>query len=222
MNKTRRVWEKAFLSALEKTGIVGCAAKAAGVGRRTVYDHKAADPDFAERWEEALDTAEDNLWGEVVRRAVEGEQVPVYYKGKVVGHTTRKSDSLLMFAVREMQRRRERAVPKDTSLRRFFTGGSPANDRRPSRPARATEGAPAALAMESLPHDAATAPVHSPSGVLGDGPATAFCLRPGARRSVTLGRNVKRRLAAQRFWSRWPSLIPVLATVPWRRPLMAC
>ena len=226
MTKPHRTWEKAFLCALEKTGIVGWAAKAAGVGRRTVYDHKHADPDFARRWEEALDTAEDNLLGEVIRRAVEGEKVPVYYKGKVVGHTTRKSDTLLMFAVREMQRRRERVFPKDTSLRRFFTGGSPTDSRRPSRPTRATTGTPAALAMESLPDAAAAVPVQRTSGVLRNGAPTAFRQRPVARRPATLGRNVKRRLAAPRFWprfwSRWAPLLPAGATAPWRRPLMAC
>ena len=221
MTKTHRTWEKAFLCALEKTGVVGWAAKAVGVGRRTVYDHRHADPDFAEKWEEALDAAEDNLLGEVIWRAVEGEEVPVYHKGKVVGHTTRKSDSLLMFAVREMQRRRERNVPKDTSLRKFFTGGT-APARRPSRPAPATSGAPAALAMESLPDEGATAPVQRASGVPRDDAPTAFRRRPIARRPATLARNVKRRRAAPRFWSRWPSLLPLLTTAPWRRPLMAC
>ncbi|MDE0206907.1 MAG: hypothetical protein OXP66_12885 [Candidatus Tectomicrobia bacterium] len=222
MTKTRRTWEKAFLSALEKTGIVGWAAKTAGVGRRTVYDHKQADPDFAESWEQALDTAEDNLWGEVIRRAVEGEKVPVYYKGKEVGHTTRKSDTLLMFAIREMQRRRERVAPKDTSLRRFFTGGSPTASRRTSSPARATTGVPAALAMESLPDEAATPPVHGRSGDVRNGASAAFCPQPVARRPGTFGKDAQHRRAAPRFWSRWPSLVPVLAMAPRRRPLMAC
>ena len=222
MTKPHRTWEKAFLTALEKTGVVGWAAKAAGVGRRTVYDHKHADPDFAKRWEEALDTAEDNLLGEVIRRAVEGEKVPVYYKGKVVGHTTRKSDTLLMFAVREMQRRRERVFPKDSSLRRFFTGGSPTSSHRPSRPTRATAGTPGALAMESLPEEAATPTVQHTSGVLRNGAPTAFRQRPVARRPATFGRDAKRRRATQRFWSRWAALLPAGATAPWRRPLMAC
>ena len=105
MSNRRRTWENAFFAALEKTGVVAWAAKAAGVGRRTVYDHLQADPEFADRWRDALDTAADNLEGELIRRAVEGEQVPVYYQGKVVGHTTRKSDTLLMFAIKNLQRR---------------------------------------------------------------------------------------------------------------------
>ena len=95
--------------------MVTWAAKAAGVGRRTVYDHLQADPEFGERWQEALDTAADTLEGELIRRAVEGEQVPVYYKGKVVGHKTRKSDTLLVFAIKNLQRRREREVRKKLS-----------------------------------------------------------------------------------------------------------
>ena len=96
----------------ERRGVVAWAAKAAGVGRRTVYDHLQADPEFAERWRDALETAADNLEGELIRRAVEGEQVPVYYQGKVVGHKTRKSDTLLMFAIKNLQRRRERDSPE--------------------------------------------------------------------------------------------------------------
>ena len=99
------------------------AAKAVGVGRRTVYDHLQADPEFGERWQEALDTAAENLEGELIRRAVEGEQVPVYYKGKVVGHKTRKSDALLVFAIKNLQRRREKEVRKNSPLRRMFGGG---------------------------------------------------------------------------------------------------
>ena len=38
----------------------------------------------------------------LLRRALEGEQVPVYDKGKVVGHTTRKSDALLVFAIKNL------------------------------------------------------------------------------------------------------------------------
>ena len=116
MSNRRRSWENAFFSALEKTGVVAWAAKAAGVGRRTVYDHLQADPEFGERWQDALDTAADNLEGELLRRAVEGEQVPVYYKGKVVGHKTRKSDTLLMFAIKNLQRRREQEV-RESPLR---------------------------------------------------------------------------------------------------------
>ena len=118
MSQQRRTWEKAFLSTLEKTGSIAGSAKAAKAGRQTVYDHMKADPDFADKCREALDTAEDSLETELRRRAVEGEQVPVYFKGKVVGHNTRKSDSLLVFAIKNLRQRRERDIPKAPVFRR--------------------------------------------------------------------------------------------------------
>ena len=69
MTRRNRIWEKAFPSALQTTGIIVHAAKAAKVGRRTVYEHLNGDPDFADRCREALDTAEDNLETELRRRA---------------------------------------------------------------------------------------------------------------------------------------------------------
>ena len=120
MSDRHRTWEKLFLSTLEKTGNISGAARAAKIGRQTAYDHMKADPDFADRCQEALDTAEDTLEAELTRRALEGEQVPVYFKGKVVGHNTRKSDALLMFAIKNLRQRRQRDVPKASSLRQFL------------------------------------------------------------------------------------------------------
>ena len=116
MTNQRRTWETAFLCVLETTGLVTSAAKAAKVGRRTVYDHMKADLDFADRCREAAATAEDSLETELMRRAVEGEQVPVYFKGKVVGYNTKKSDALLMFAIKNLRQRREHDVPKASSF----------------------------------------------------------------------------------------------------------
>ena len=119
MTKRNRNWEKAFLSALEKTGTVAGAAKAAKVGRRTVYEHMKEDSDFADRCRETLATTEASLETELMRRALEGEEVPVYFKGKVVAHNTRKSDALLMFAIKNLRHRRERDIPKAPAFRRL-------------------------------------------------------------------------------------------------------
>ena len=53
-------------------------------------------------------------------RGVEDEHVRVDFKGKVVAHATRKSDSLLMFAVRNLRYRGERDFRKASPLRRIF------------------------------------------------------------------------------------------------------
>lgn len=223
MTNRRKTWEKAFLSALENTGIVAWAAKAAGVGRRTVYDHLNADPDFAEKWEEALDSAEARLEEEVMRRALEGEQVPVYYKGKVVGHKTRKSDTLLMFAIKNLQQRRERDVPKAPSLRQFLTGGAPTVHRR-----RAAESAPAPApattvsVMERLPDRDVTELKRNPKRILRAAAATALRQRPGDRLPGRFGRDKKGRPGTRRFWQTWTAPLSAFTTALLRRPLMAC
>ena len=109
MSKRRRKWEAAFLAALEKTGSFTQAAKAAKVGRQTVYDYKRLDPEFDERCRRALDGAADVLEAEARRRAIEGDQVPVFYRGKLVGHKPRKSDTLLMFLLKNHYQRPEPA-----------------------------------------------------------------------------------------------------------------
>ena len=106
MNRRIRPREAAFLAALESTGIVSHAAKAAEVGRRTVYDHLKADPEFYEQTRDALATADGNLQMELMRLAVEGVQQPVYCRGEVVGQSTRKNDALLVFAIRNLRQQR--------------------------------------------------------------------------------------------------------------------
>ena len=94
-----------FLDALSD-GIpnVARACRVAGVGRRTVYDWRATDPEFAEQWEIALDDAVDFLvesaWARATkehapsdtlaifllkahRREVYGERQVVEHAGKV-------------------------------------------------------------------------------------------------------------------------------------------
>ena len=65
-------WRPAFLVALSVMGNVGRACQAANIGRRTVYDAKKADKNFAEQWESALEEATDSLEAEAWRRAHDG------------------------------------------------------------------------------------------------------------------------------------------------------
>ena len=221
MSTRRRTWENAFFAALEKAGVVAWAAKAAGVGRRTVYDHLQADPEFAERWRNALDTAADNLEGELIRRAMEGEQVPVYYQGKVVGHTTRKSDTLLMFAIKNLQRRRERDIPKNRRHRIFGVSGSFGRERffAPD-PEDEDAGAAEATVMEGLADRDETAPVHDATEDLREAPVAPHRQRSGIQGSEAGGKDRKRRRGARRRWPRWTPL-PVYARALWRRPILA-
>ena len=84
----------------------------------------------------------------------------MYYKGKVVGHTTRKSDALLMFAIKNLQRRREQEVRKTSPLRRIFGVRGSYGRRRNSAPDAEDAGAAEATVMEGLTDRDETAPVH--------------------------------------------------------------
>lgn len=93
-------WWPAFLDALADTCHVTDAAKTAGVSRRTVYDHRAAHPEFAAAWDEAKVVGADALEDEAVRRAKEGTLKPVFQGGELVGHVREYSDTLLIFLLK--------------------------------------------------------------------------------------------------------------------------
>ena len=119
-SKPRRPWEEPFLVALETSGVISHAAKSVGVGRRTVYDHLKTDAAFRGRCADALETAADNFEMEAMRRAMEGEQQPLYYKGKVVGHITRKNDAMLMYVLRNMRQWQHRELKRGRSFMDTF------------------------------------------------------------------------------------------------------
>ena len=88
-----------FLAGLRAGLSVGAAARSAGFGRRTAFEWKAADPDFASGWEDAYESATDGLEDTALARAME------------------KSDSLLMFLLkaRRPEIYRERVTPNGSN-----------------------------------------------------------------------------------------------------------
>ena len=85
-----------FLAIFEQVGTVQVACATARVGRRTVYNWIAEDPDFAQRFDDARDIAADGLEREARLRATVGTKEPVYYQGEIVGYVQKKSDMLLI------------------------------------------------------------------------------------------------------------------------------
>lgn len=89
-----------FLDALTDGATIAAACATAGIGRRTAYDWRKAEPAFAAAWTEALDIGTSALEDEAVRRAVVGVDEPVFYRGEVCGTVTKKSDTMLIFVLR--------------------------------------------------------------------------------------------------------------------------
>ncbi len=105
-------WQPAFLAAFAELGNVKEAAKLAGVSRMTAWRHKTSDPEFAKKFADAEQEAADLLEKEAWRRATEGTDEPVFYKGDQCGTIKRYSDNLLMFLLRGVrpEKYRERFV----------------------------------------------------------------------------------------------------------------
>lgn len=91
-----------FFGALEQGIGVTHAAKQAGYGYSTVYKYKNSCEEFLERWEEANEVYLETLEREADRRAVQGIDKPLAYKGEIFGHTKEYSDNLLMFRMKRL------------------------------------------------------------------------------------------------------------------------
>ena len=61
-----------FLKALASGDSVTNACNAAGIGRRTAYDWRGDDEDFAAEWSDAVETGTDVLEDVAIRRAIDG------------------------------------------------------------------------------------------------------------------------------------------------------
>jgi len=92
-----------FLEDLARTGNVSLAVQACTVCRRTLETWRKNDPEFAEAWEDAVDTATELLEGEARRRAFEGWDEPVFRQEKQVGVIRKYSDILLIFLLKALK-----------------------------------------------------------------------------------------------------------------------
>jgi len=97
---TRKKTQEAFLAAYAQTGIISAACQAANISRQTYYNWYNGDDEFRERAKEAKQAATDAMEYEAWRRAVQGDEKPYYYQGRVVGNIREYSDNLLMFLLK--------------------------------------------------------------------------------------------------------------------------
>lgn len=101
-NRTTRTPKKeaAFLDGLRDGLSVTASCIDAGISRRTAYEWRDADDEFRKRWDEAVEEGTDRLEDEAQRRARDGVTEPVFYKGDIVGHVQRHSDTLMIFLLK--------------------------------------------------------------------------------------------------------------------------
>lgn len=101
-NRTKRTPKKeaTFLDCLRDGQSVTAACIDAGIARSTAYEWRDADDTFRQSWDEAVEEGTDRLEDEALRRARDGVNEPVYYKGHKVGDIRRYSDTLTIFLLK--------------------------------------------------------------------------------------------------------------------------
>jgi len=103
--------QRGFIEALMNTGSVKSAAHAVNMAPEGAYAlrrHPEAES-FRKAWEEALAVGVQRLEDHAMDRALNGEEVPVYSYGKLIGTRRIWNDRLIMFLLRT--RAPERFVP---------------------------------------------------------------------------------------------------------------
>jgi hypothetical protein len=72
-----------FIAELAAGRTVSDAARAAGIPRRTAYDIRQRDEDFALAWHDAIEEGTD-VYRRRGGRAIDGVAKPIMYRGRVV------------------------------------------------------------------------------------------------------------------------------------------
>lgn len=99
--KVTAIKKEQFLDALlASAGNVSHACRAVDLARRTIYEHRDLDSDFAQAWDDVIQQVADTMEREAYRRAVEGVNKPVFQQGREVGSIREYSDTLLIFMLK--------------------------------------------------------------------------------------------------------------------------
>jgi hypothetical protein len=94
--------QRGFIEALADTGCVSRATAIVNMSLEGVYAlrrQKGAE-EFRAAWNAALDFGVQKLKDIAFERAIEGEMIPVFNKGKLMGYRRKRNDALLMFCLR--------------------------------------------------------------------------------------------------------------------------
>jgi len=94
--------QKAFIEALADTGCVTRAAAMVNIAQTNAYELRRAPgaEEFRRAWDAVLAFRARPIRDAAFERAMEGELVPVFAGGKLMGFRRKKNDALLMFILR--------------------------------------------------------------------------------------------------------------------------
>ncbi|WP_174285597.1 hypothetical protein [Sphingomonas bacterium] len=94
--------QRAFIEALADTGSVSRAAAMVNMAQANCYTLRRAPgaEEFRRAWEAALDFGVQRLKDIAFERAIDGQLVPVFVGGKLMGFNRKRNDALLMFCLR--------------------------------------------------------------------------------------------------------------------------
>lgn len=107
-NARRRLKKAEFLARYAELGTIQAAADVTEINRATHYTWLADDPDYAQAFDAAGEIAVERLEQEARRRAVDGVDEPVFYKGDQVASVRKYSDTLLIFLLKAARPERYR------------------------------------------------------------------------------------------------------------------
>jgi hypothetical protein len=115
--------QKAFIGWLAVTGCVDRAARMVNIAQTNCYELRRAPgaEGFRRAWDSALDFAVPKLKDIAFQRAIEGELVPVFSGGKLMGFRRKYNDKLLMFCLRHYG---QDASGRRTTINYFSTRAS--------------------------------------------------------------------------------------------------
>jgi hypothetical protein len=95
--------QRSFLAAFVETGGVVRASELSGVSWKAHYGWKRDDPRYLEEFERAIEVTADRAEAELYRRAVDGYNKPISYKGVIEDWYTEYSDTCLIFMLKGMR-----------------------------------------------------------------------------------------------------------------------
>lgn len=95
--------QRVFIAALAKIGLVSAAAKAAGMSRKSAYallERAGPDGSFARAWAAAMAHGKGEAGMTAIDRAIDGVEIPYFYRGVQRGSRRLYDNRLLLAALR--------------------------------------------------------------------------------------------------------------------------